>query len=137
MYHVRVTTSLLADAATVCDGKLYVHGAGWDVINGPGLPVMYPAFAVVLVIEMDVSELTGDDVQVVLVDDEASQLVTMTGHLETADPARYAPRTSIKLPLALPFQGLTFARTGNYAFKVSVGGTEIHSLDFSVHTPPQ
>ncbi len=137
MYHVRVTTSLLADAATVADGKLYVHGGGWDAINAAALPLTYPSFALALVLDLSVPELTGDKVEIVLVDGEDNRILSVTGHLESGGPERYPNKASVNLPLALPFSNVPFARPGIYTFKVSVAGEQIHSLDFLVQTPAQ
>lgn len=125
---------MLADAATVAEGKLYIHGGGWDSISNPSLPVTYPAFAFVLVMDLEVTELTGDELLIELVDDEGSRILNVTGHLETDGPERFPNRTSISMPLTLTFPHVTFARAGVYTFKVHVARKHIHSLKFSVQT---
>jgi hypothetical protein len=132
---VRVTTSLLADAATVAEGKLYIHGGGWDSINGASLPLSYPSFALVLVMDLKVTELTGDAFEIVLVDDQDSRILTVTGHLDTDGPDKFPRNESVSTPLAVTFPGVVFQRTGVYAFKVFVAGKHVHSLNFSVLTP--
>jgi hypothetical protein len=135
MYHVRVTTSLLADAATICDGKFYIHGGGWNSISSASLPVTYPSFALALVINLKITELTGDPLEVILVDDEGSRILKVTGHLESGGAEKFPDKDSVDTPLALTFPGVVFQRTGVYTFKVFVAEKHIHSLDFSVLTP--
>jgi hypothetical protein len=132
---VKVTTSLLADAAIIADGKLYVHGGGWDSISGASLPLTYPSFALVLVMELDVTELTGAQLLITLVDDVDTQMLSVTGHLETDGVKKFPNRKSINMPLAVTFPGVIFTRAGNHAFKVVVDGGEIHSLNFTVIVP--
>lgn len=135
MYHMKVTTSLLADAATVAEGKLYVLGGGWDSISSASLPVTFSSFALALVLEMKVNELIGDEVEVVLVDDENSQILRLTGHLEEEGAERYPDRKSINLPLALTFPQVNFVRAGLYTFTIYVAGEAIHSHPFLVNAP--
>jgi hypothetical protein len=44
---VTVDFLVLADMATVADGKLYIHGAAWDRIFGPSFPLKH-SFSVAL-----------------------------------------------------------------------------------------
>jgi hypothetical protein len=52
--------AMLADAAAVADGKLYVHGGGWDVIYTPAVPATHPMLALVFVVEFERSEVPVD-----------------------------------------------------------------------------
>lgn len=133
MYHVRVTTSLLADAAIVAEGKLYIHGGGWDTISGASLPVAYPSFALVLVINLKATELTGDPLEIILVDDEGNSILKVTGHIEGGGAEKFPHKESVDTSLAVPFSGLVFHRAGVHTFKVLVAGNHIHSHNFWVN----
>src|SRR5436305_1159904 len=40
LYHMRVTSAMLADNALVADGKLYIHGGAWDRLTVSQVPVI-------------------------------------------------------------------------------------------------
>jgi|HubBroStandDraft_4_1064222.scaffolds.fasta_scaffold138399_4 hypothetical protein len=129
---MRVTTSLLADAATVADGKLYIHGAGWDRINSPVLPVTHPGMALVLVLEVDPVVEDRQDVEIRLVDESDTPIMGVTGHVGISDPSKVVPGTLTNLPLAVNFAPVPFPHAGTYRFVLLVNGTEIHSAKLSV-----
>lgn len=133
MYHVRVTTSLLADAATACDGKLYVHGGGWDVLNTASVPFTQPLMAVVLMIEMEPSEVAEHTFAISLVDDGGTPLgFGATGRMVPGDQSVLLSGPVARLPLAIPFQAVTFSRAGIYRFQISIDEQVIHSVEFAV-----
>lgn len=139
MYHVRVTTSLLADAATVCDGKLYVHGGGWDQLASPSLPFTQSAMAVVLVVEMEQSELETQPhgFAGTLVHDDGEPLgVSVTGRIVAGDLSGHVSGSPVRLPMAISFQGVLFPRAGTYRFQALVDDAVIHSIEFAVRTVP-
>lgn len=136
MYHVKVTTSLLAEAATVCEGKLYVHAGGWDVLNTPIMPVTFPQIALVLVIETAAEEVTGEDLEVRLVDSDDAAVMGVTGRLVIPDLSERSPDTIIRIPLVVPFHGVTFSHAGAYLFKVSLAGSLIESASLAVQMLP-
>ena len=53
---MELTTAMLADAAQVAGGKLYVLGGQWDRLMVAGFPAVHPAMAVVLVIRVEYTE---------------------------------------------------------------------------------
>jgi hypothetical protein len=132
MYHMRVTTSLLADAATVCDGKLYVHGAGWDRINSPVVPVTHPGIAVVLVLEVDPATEDQQGVEIRLMDESDTPIMGVTGHVGISAPPTITPGTLTNLPLAVTFRSVPFPHVGTYRFVLLVNDIEIHSVKLSV-----
>lgn len=134
MYHVKVTTSLLADAATVAEGKLYIHGAGWDTINSPAVPMTHPGIALVLMFELDPSERDPHDVQITLVDDDGIPLAAKaTGRIGIQDASKVVPGMPIRIPVALTFPVVTFPRAGKYRFVVAVNGSETHSVELFIN----
>jgi hypothetical protein len=134
MYHVRVTTSLLADAATHCGVKLYIHGAAWDTINTPMLPATVPGMALVLVLELDPSEIEPKDLEVVLVDEDGEpQGVSVVGRIGIQDLSKLVVNMPIRQPLALSFPAVTFQRAGKHRFILKVNGEEIHSTELLVN----
>jgi len=129
---MRVTTSLLADAATVCDGKLYIHGAGWDTINSSVVPMVHPSIAVVFVLEVDPVEEDQHRVEIRLVDDADTVVVGVKGHVGVSDSSNVVPGTTTNLPVALNFPTVTFPHAGAYRFVLLINDAELHSLKLSV-----
>lgn len=135
---MRVTTSLLADAATVAEGKLYIHGAGWDTIRSPAVPTTQPSMALVLVLELDLSETDPRDLEIMLVDADGTSLgVGVKGHLEIGDPSKLTRGLPIRQPIAVTFPAVTFQRAGKYRFVLSIDGDEVHSVELWVLVVPQ
>jgi hypothetical protein len=136
MYHVRVTTALLADAASQCNGKIYIHGAGWDTINAPALPATYTALAVVVVVEAQSdTELEGASFEIKMIDPDGNHAgVSAQGTHSPADEARRMPGLPITASVAVTFPCITFSRAGIHQFVISVNKNELHALKFAVHT---
>ena len=61
---------MLADAAAVLDGKLYVHGGGWDVIYSNQVPATHAAMALVLIFKLDWHEANENLPLAIQVQDE-------------------------------------------------------------------
>ena len=135
---MRFTTSLLADAATLANGKLYVLGGAWDGITATIFPMVQPSIAVVLVIEFDPDEVNPaefnlHDFEIRLVDEEDIPVgPATTGRFELRDSFDAVPGVPIRQPIAITFASVQFQRAGKYRFAVLVNGTEVHSLSFSV-----
>ena len=56
---MRLAFAMLAEAATVADGKLYVHGGGWSRLVVDAVPTTHPSFSLVFVLELDGAEALG------------------------------------------------------------------------------
>jgi hypothetical protein len=138
MYHMEATTALLADAAALENGKLYVHGAGWDQINAQAVPLVHPAMALVLVLRVGYDEAMRQipfRIELLTEDDKplgvGGQGVLAVGHAPTQ--AKGAPSSA---PLVIPFTNVHFGEAGGYRFRVSSGDSEIVSVPFRVFLVP-
>jgi len=130
---MRLTTALMADAASACDGKVNVLGGGWDMIYAPAFPVTYPSLAVVVIIESEPGELDGAHLGIELVDEEGNPVgVSVAGEYAPGDPSRRVPGLPVSVPTAVTFPGVTFARPGSYRFRISVNESEVGSVGFTV-----
>ena len=129
---VEVTTALLADAATVENGKLYVHGGGWSVINTRELPVTHASMALALIFRVEYSEALSDHAISIELLDEDDQAIgaRVDGVIHVGHPPRTRPGTPAFVPQAIRFNLLRFEREGGYRFRVSVSGEEIASVPF-------
>lgn len=141
---------ILADAATVAEGKLYVHGGGISRINAPSLPLAMQLTAAIRLI-IDREDLgRSHQVMLVVVDPDGSMLMP---------PISFEPVFEDRNPQMLPDEeqslqvtlgmGLQFSRAGTYRIKLTVDEevlrdmplpvatlTEDQFRELAVHQPP-
>jgi hypothetical protein len=126
---IRVDNFLLADAAKVCDGKLYLHGGGWNFLN-----IFEPK-------SLRPITLAG---RVVVPWDEAHRDLTLTFRLEYLQDGTVledAPIIRMELrtqgrpehpealetatPFAFEIPGVAFLQPGEYAFVIRLDEEEL------------
>ncbi len=128
---------MLADAATVADGKVYVHGGGWNAIIAPEIPTAHPSLALVMAFQLDwhegnenlaiVIELVNEDGKPAGVRAEMTLRVAPTPVTKKgADLYQYTAHT---------FIGLRFDEYGAYRFQVVHNGDVLASVPLSVLPP--
>lgn len=138
---MKITTALLADAARVEQGKLYIHGGGWDTIFTAATPVMQPSIALVLMFQIEYSEaMKPIPVEIELRDaDENSvpegppplTLQLLAGHSPVSAPGE--PSFS---PLAWTINMLRLPGYGSFRFRVSSSQSELASVPLRVALAP-
>lgn len=117
-------TMLLADAAQVANGKLYLLGGGWS-ITGPQVPPM----AVALKIDVPWNEanrrhswklslVDGDGQAVQVPGPEGPQEVFAGGEFEVGRPPGLAEGSDIDLPLAVNMGPLPLPAGNRYAWRL-------------------
>jgi hypothetical protein len=134
-----VTTAMLADAASVEGGKLFVHGGAWDSINVPGVPAMHPTMALVLIFRIGYDEALNDiPITIELMDEDDQPFgPRIQGVINAGHPPRSRRGTPTFYPLAMPFNMLSFEHEGGYRFRISSGEDgEIASIPFQVRAVP-
>jgi hypothetical protein len=131
---MEVTSSMLADAAAVAGGKLYVHGGGWDSISVESLPAVHPSMAVVWVFQVEYAEALQDiPFSVELVDeDNASLDVRLEAVINVGHPPGSRPGAPTFMPLQWTLPLLNLPRAGGYRFRICVGENELASVPFRV-----
>jgi len=133
---MQITTALLADAARVESGKLFVHGGAWDTIDVATIPAVHPTMALVLVIRVEYSEALSDIPLVIELIDEDDKPIGP--RVEGIINAGHAPRTKRGTPtfqpVAMTFNLIAFDHEGGYRFRVSTGDHELASIPFRVRT---
>jgi hypothetical protein len=116
-------TMLLADAAQVAQGKLYILGGGWSITGPEPLPA---AIAIKIDVDWDQANrqhrfelsLFDGDGQVVHME---NQPVRIAGQFETGRPAGIPPGTPLDVPLAITLGPLPL-RPGRYVWRCSIDG---------------
>ncbi len=126
---------MLADAATVESGKLYVFGGGWDSVLARDFPMRHPVMALALVFQIDIDEADGPFPFLIELLDEQDQAIASAegqGNLEVP----LGERTTFSFPMAMSFVGVVFPKPGEYRFRISSAEKELTALPFSVRQAP-
>jgi hypothetical protein len=128
---------LIADAAVVQGGKLYIHGGGWDGIHANALPVTHPSLAIAFVMRVEYLEALTDIPIVIelLDDDEKPAGPRLDGKVRVGHPAIAQPGNPLFVPQAVTFNLLTFTRYGTYRFRLSGSGVTLGETPFRVLQP--
>jgi len=131
---MRFTTAMLADAAQVQGGKLFVLGGGFDTISARSLPVVHRALSVALVAEVGPDERHRDlEITIVLIDEDGNEMgVEAKGKLRVGAPPNLPPGSSSIVPIVSPFYNIRFPEAKGYAFVVTFEEEELARVRFRV-----
>lgn len=131
---MRVTTAMLADAAQVQRGKLYVLGGGISTLNTRRIPAIHPAMSLVLLVEVEPYEWEQDlDVRITLIDEDGHNMgIDARGKLRVGPPSSRPPGEPALVPLVSNFVNLRLPEAKGYAFAVHHQDTELVRLPFRV-----
>jgi hypothetical protein len=134
---MELSRSLIADAAVVQSGKLYIHGGGWDAIQANAFPVTHPSLAIAFVMRVEYSEAMTDLPIVIelLDDDEKPAGPKIEGKVRVGHPAMAQPGNPIFVPQAITFNMLQFTRYGTYRFRISSNGVTLGETPFRLIPP--
>jgi hypothetical protein len=121
---MRTEWLILADAAQIVAGKLYLMGGGWDVLTAnQALPVTrHCALAASYVIPWTETNQRFN-VEIVIVSDEGKELGKISGQVEVGRPAGIPPGSEQRAQIAAELT-LEFAQAGSYAIISSIEGRE-------------
>lgn len=141
MYHMAlsVKSAMLADAAAVAEGKLYIHGGQWDQMLAQSVPFRHPAMCLVLVIEVPYDDaLRPHEVGVTLdLDGSRQEQWGMMAHLETGHAPGTARGAPSFLPLAVPIRDLEIHHAGRYDWIVTLDGVPAERVSMQVNLAPK
>ncbi len=118
-------TMLLADAAQVAEGKLYVLGGGITSIGPDPQPL---AIALLLSVPWDRANIPHDW-RLDLVDEDGRSVevgghpVAVAGRFEAGRPAGVRPGTALTVPVAIGFNGLPVQAGRRYRWQLAIDGT--------------
>lgn len=131
-------TAMLADAAYVGDGKLFIHGAGWDRIYAASFPASHASMAVAVIISVGYDEaLTDHQLEVKLLDTEGNLLGAVAGGaFNVGHPAGAVRGAPSQVPLQFTFTGITFPAPGAYEWVVEINGERLARLPLVLATMP-
>ncbi len=143
--------AFLADSVASPDGKLYVQGGGWTVINTPNLPFRQPRLGLAVLIRVPYSLATNEPhrFEVRLEDADSTTLAlgeappgaTPDGKVRRVGgeftvgrpPGMLLPGDDQLVAIAMNVDGLQFERAGVYRFVISLDGVDVKTLRFRVN----
>lgn len=134
MNPVRLTTAMLADAAQVQGGKLYVMGGGYETIKARAIPVIHRNINVVVIVEVGAEERNQDlDIVIDLIDEDGRPVgVNAKGRLRVGDQPALPPGAPSLVPLVSPFYNIRFPEAKGYTFVIRHGDVELGRLRLRV-----
>jgi len=138
VYHVKLTTGMLADGARQgVDGKLYIFGGQWDQLFVGSLPTTQKlAFA--LVIKVEYSEALADHRLVIeLQDEDRNDLgANISAGFRPGHPPMTDVGSAISVPLAIEPPPVPINQHGRLVWRISIDGTEVGELPMVVRPLP-
>ena len=131
---MKLTSAMLADAAQVQSGKLFVLGGGFDTISVRQLPATHRSLSLAMVAEVGPDERQQDlELVVELVDEDGAELgVIAKGKLRVGAPPNLPPGSPSIVPIVTPFHNVSFPEAKGYAFVVSMNESELTRVKFRV-----
>jgi hypothetical protein len=148
------TDALLADSVAVAEGKVYVQGGGWNLINVQAFPFVQDRIGIALIVKVPYTatnqehrfklSLQDEDGEVVVLGDAPPGVETEDGKIRGIEgafnigrPPLLPPGDEQIIPLALNLNGISFERPGRFAFVFEIDGTEVNRLSFRIQQPVQ
>ena len=126
---------ILADAAEVVGGKLYLLGGGWDRLTVHSQPAR-KSLAVALALRVPQRETNRQHAfQIDMIDEDGSQIVSVNGVSEVGRPDGLPPGQSQLVQLVVNFN-VTFERLGTYIITARVNDSEERSVRFNIVPGP-
>lgn len=111
---------MLADAAAVAEGKLYVHGGGWDVIHARDFPVVHPTMALALLFEVDYLEAPGElPVKIQFITADGDELIAVDLGVAVGHAPGSIKGEPAYVPFTFTFPGTKFDAPGSFSFIIS------------------
>ncbi|MDK1010537.1 MAG: hypothetical protein QGM46_01125 [Actinomycetota bacterium] len=135
---MKLTSVMLADAAQVQSGKLFVLGGGFDTISVKSLPATHRNLSIAMVAEVGPDERQRDlELHISLIDEDGAPVgVEAKGMLRVGAPPNLPPGSPSVVPIVSPFHNITFPAAKGYAFVVTLDDTELARIPFRVVLAP-
>lgn len=130
---------LLCDYAEAVNGKLYMMGAGWNVLFAVDQPVNV-SVATLIEVAWDQTNVRHTlAVRLLTLDGEPVDVdghaVEATGEFEVGRPAGVKPGSSFNAPFVWNFAGVRLA-SGQYEWQLAIDGNPVARRAFTVAAAP-
>lgn len=129
---------LLCDHAEAINGKLYIMGAAWNLLQAPGQAINV-ALAIVVKVAWDEAD-QGHDLIAELLDADGERImingepVAPSGRFELGRPPGLKPGSTLNMPLAFNLTGLVLG-VGQYEWRLTIDGDTVARAPFAVVEP--
>ncbi|MCB2224651.1 MAG: hypothetical protein KQH83_10840 [Actinobacteria bacterium] len=135
---MRFTSAMLADAAQVSAGKLYVLGGAFDTISAKSFPAVHRSLTLALVAEVGPADRNRDlDIEITLVDEDGKETeVRSEGRLRVGAPSSLPAGAMTLVPMTSVFMNVRFPHPGGYVFVVEHEGRELIRVPFRLRQAP-
>ena len=129
---MRFTSAMLADAAQVSAGKLYVMGGAFDTISARSFPAIHRSLTLALVAEVGPADRNRDlELVITLLNEDGAETgVKSEGKLRVGAPAGLPAGAMTLVPMASVFMNVRFPTPGGYVFVVEHDGRELTRVPF-------
>jgi hypothetical protein len=129
---------LLCDHAEAINGKLYIMGAAWNLLQAPEQAINV-ALAIVVKVAWDeadaghelIAELLDADGERIMINGEP---VAPSGRFELGRPPGLKPGSTLNMPLAFNLTGLVLG-VGQYEWRLTIDGETVARAPFAVVEP--
>ncbi|MEV6693356.1 hypothetical protein AB0M35_17990 [Micromonospora sp. NPDC051196] len=146
--------AMICDTASSPEGKLYIHGGGWNLLTTNIFPFIQPRIAVAGVISVPYTETNKGHVLELRLEDEDGKRIPLGSTVTAPDgTAARAPEgiqaqftlgrppdlqagDAQSLPIAINLDRVRFESPSAYSFVITIGGEEITRLPFRVAAFP-
>jgi hypothetical protein len=135
---MRFTSAMLADAAQVSAGKLYVLGGAFDTISAKSFPAVHRSLTLALVAEVGPADRNRDlDLTIRLLNEDGGETgVQSEGKLRVGAPSSLPAGAMTLVPMASVFMNVRFPEPGGYVFIVEHEGRELTRVPFRLRQAP-
>ena len=135
---MRCTAALLADAAQVVGGKLYMLGGGFDTLTAREYPVTHRALSLVIVFEVGPLDRNRDlEIVTKLLDEDGREMgVESKGTFRVGTPSTLPAGATSLIPLVTVFGNLQFPEPGGYVFIIEHDEQELARVPLRLQRPP-
>jgi hypothetical protein len=141
--------AMLADSVVSSEGKLYVQGGGWNVINTAKVPTRHPRIGIALIVrvpytatnqmhkfEVYLQDADGNELPLADASDAEApdkKIRRLGGQFNVGRPPTLQPGDEQLIALAINLDGLTFDRADSYKFVIELDGSPEKELSFRVN----
>ncbi len=133
---MEVSLAVIADYANLAqDGKLNIMGI-FQEVNPPVLPFPLPQMYLVVSFVAGPAEFdTTKDIKIALLDNDGNEMLALEGQAHVSRPRRPGSRAYMNQLIGL--SGITFERSGDYAFAILIGGETRATVSLHINEPTQ
>lgn len=137
---MRITTAMLADDAVALEGKVYIHGGGWDTMFVPEFPSLVARIALVFTVEIEPTEFQQPHtltVRLVDQDHQPYQSIQASTLIQSAPGPFSTPGASAYSTQVWRMEKFQIDRAGSFRFLIERDDEILAQVPLTVQVVPQ